>query len=72
MVALVTPMGEDGALDLRAFDRLVDFHIENGTDALIVAGTTGESATLSLAEHAELVRRCVNRARASLRWTPSS
>src|SRR5690606_33553573 len=63
MVALVTPMGEDGALDLRAFDRLVDFHIENGTSALVVAGTTGESATLTLAEHAELVRRCVNRAR---------
>ena len=63
MVALVTPMGEDGSLDLRAFDRLVEFHVENGTNALVVAGTTGESPTLTLAEHAELVRRAVNRVR---------
>ena len=63
MVALVTPMSEDGLLDLSAFDRLVDFHVEQGTCALVVAGTTGESATLSMAEHAELVRRAVNRTR---------
>ena len=63
MVALVTPMGDDGSLDLPAFDRLVEFHVEQGTCALVVAGTTGESATLSAAEQAELVRRAVNRAR---------
>ncbi|MEX0899120.1 MAG: 4-hydroxy-tetrahydrodipicolinate synthase [Gammaproteobacteria bacterium] len=63
MVALVTPMGENGSLDLRAFDRLVEFHVENGTNAIVVAGTTGESPTLSPAEHAELVRRAVNRVR---------
>lgn len=59
MVALVTPMGDDGSLDLKALDRLVEFHVENGTGALVVAGTTGESATLASAEHAQLLRRAV-------------
>ena len=63
MVALVTPMGDDGSLDLSAFDRLIEFHVEQHTCALVVAGTTGESATLSAAEQIELVRRAVSRAR---------
>lgn len=63
MVALVTPMDEAGALDLAAFDRLIDFHIEQGTDALVVAGTTGESATLTAVEQGQVVRRAVSRAR---------
>src|SRR3989344_3054258 len=49
MVALVTPMHEDGSLDYAALRRLIDFHVEQGTDALVVVGTTGESATLATA-----------------------
>ena len=60
LVAIVTPMTERGALDLRTFDRLLDWHIESGTDAIVVVGTTGESATLSPAEHCELVSHCVS------------
>ncbi|MCA1799152.1 MAG: 4-hydroxy-tetrahydrodipicolinate synthase [Xanthomonadaceae bacterium] len=59
MVALVTPMSEDGSVDFDAVERLVEFHADNGTDALVVAGTTGESATLTELEYIELVRRVV-------------
>ncbi len=59
MVALVTPMHEDGALDEAALERLVEFHIENGTDAIVAVGTTGESATLDHEEHAHVMRRVV-------------
>ncbi len=59
MVALVTPMRTDGALDERALARLVEFHLENGTDAIVVMGTTGESATLDGAEHCKVIRRVV-------------
>ncbi|MDS4029759.1 MAG: 4-hydroxy-tetrahydrodipicolinate synthase [Candidatus Contendobacter sp.] len=59
MVAVVTPMKEDGALDFEALARLVEFHIENGTDAIIAVGTTGESATVDFEEHIRLVRRVV-------------
>ena len=59
MVALVTPISADGALDFDALARLVEFHIENGTDALVAVGTTGESATLDVPEHIEVVRRVV-------------
>jgi 4-hydroxy-tetrahydrodipicolinate synthase len=62
MVALVTPMHADGSLDYEALDRLVDFHVENGTDALVAVGTTGESATLDEEEHCGVVRRVVKRA----------
>jgi len=62
MVALVTPMREDGALDVPALQRLVDFHIDNGTHALVPAGTTGESATLDMREHCEVIRLVVERA----------
>jgi hypothetical protein len=57
MVAIVTPMRADGALDFEALARLVEFHIENGTDAIIAVGTTGESATLDFEEHIRVVRR---------------
>ena len=63
MVALVTPMHEDGALDLEALERLVEFHVEQGTDAIVSVGTTGESATLDEAEHCEVIRRTVEFAR---------
>lgn len=56
MVALVTPMAEDGAVDYPALKRLVEFHIEQGTDAIVAVGTTGESATLDEEEHCEVIR----------------
>lgn len=59
MVAVVTPMTADGALDFEALARLVEFHIENGTDAIISVGTTGESATVDFEEHIQVVRRVV-------------
>jgi len=62
MVALVTPMQADGVVDDDALDRLVDFHVENGTDAIIAVGTTGESATLDEKEHCDVIRRVVDRA----------
>ncbi len=57
MVALVTPMNADGSLDWASLAGLVDFHLDNGTDAIIAVGTTGESATLDVAEHIEVIRR---------------
>lgn len=62
MVALVTPMNGDGSLDLEAVQRLVDFHAGAGTEALIIAGTTGESPCLSPAELERLVRAAVEAA----------
>ena len=59
LVALVTPMSPDGAVDYEAFERLIEHHIAAGTDGLVIAGTTGESATLSKPEHIDLVRRAV-------------
>ena len=55
--ALVTPMGADGAIDLESWDRLLDFHLREGSDGVVVGGTTGESPTLGEAELVELVRR---------------
>ena len=57
MVALVTPMDMDGVINYADLAKLIDFHVESGTQALIIAGTTGESATLNHDEHAELVAR---------------
>ncbi|MEX2165010.1 MAG: 4-hydroxy-tetrahydrodipicolinate synthase [Sulfuricaulis sp.] len=59
MVALVTPMKDDGALDWTALRRLVEFHIENGTDAIVAVGTTGESPTLDMDEHCEVISKTV-------------
>ena len=56
MVAIATPMHEDGAVDYDALAKYVEFHIENDTDALVPAGTTGESATLDHAEHCEVIK----------------
>ena len=59
LVAIVTPMRPDGAVDLEAWTRLLDFHLANGTDGIVVGGTSGESATLREAELRELtVRAC--------------
>ncbi len=57
LVALVTPMLSDGAVDYTQLEALIDFHVEQGSDALIIAGTTGESATLSPGEHCVLLKR---------------
>ncbi len=59
MVAMATPMHEDGVVDDEALTRLVEFHIDNGTDAIIAVGTTGESATLDHQEHNEVITRIV-------------
>ncbi|MFV0476453.1 MAG: 4-hydroxy-tetrahydrodipicolinate synthase [Parahaliea sp.] len=59
IVALVTPMQADGSLDWAALERLLDKHIEAGTSAIGAVGTTGESATLSVPEHCEVIQRCV-------------
>lgn len=59
MTALVTPFTRDGALDKDAFRRLVEWQIEEGTNGLVPVGTTGESPTLSHAEHREVVELCV-------------
>jgi len=59
IVAIITPMGDDGSLDLPAFDSLLDWHVASGTNAIVVVGTTGESATLTVEEHCDLVGSCV-------------
>ncbi len=60
-VALVTPMLENGELDWDSLDKLVDFHLAEGTDAIVAVGTTGESATLDCKEHCEVIKRVVER-----------
>jgi len=60
--AIVTPMHEDGSLDLPAFRKLVDWHVEEGTDAIVVVGTSGESATLDVEEHILMVKTAVEQA----------
>lgn len=60
MVALVTPMNEQGGLDWSSLSKLVDFHLQEGTHAIVAVGTTGESATLEVSEHIEVIRRVVD------------
>ena len=62
IVAIVTPMHEDGSLDLPGLRRLVDFHVQEGTDAIVIVGTTGESPTVNVDEHCELIRVTVDQA----------
>ncbi|MEG0967419.1 MAG: 4-hydroxy-tetrahydrodipicolinate synthase [Pseudomonas sp.] len=59
MVALVTPMDAQGRLDWDSLSKLVDFHLENGTHAIVAVGTTGESATLDVDEHIEVIKAVV-------------
>nr|WP_243755384.1 4-hydroxy-tetrahydrodipicolinate synthase [Thiomicrorhabdus sp. 6S3-12] len=61
MVALVTPMLEDESVDYAALEKLIEFHIESQTDAIVAVGTTGESATLDFDEHCEVVRFVVQK-----------
>jgi 4-hydroxy-tetrahydrodipicolinate synthase len=60
--AIVTPMLDDGGLDLPAFRQLIDWHVAEGTDALVVVGTSGESATLSVDEHTLMIQTAVEHA----------
>lgn len=62
IVAIVTPMHEDGSLDLPGLRRLVDFHVQEGTDAIVIVGTTGESPTVNVEEHCDLIRTTVEQA----------
>jgi 4-hydroxy-tetrahydrodipicolinate synthase len=63
IVAVVTPMHEDGTLDLDAYRRLIDWHIAEGTNAIVSVGTTGESPTVTPEEHGELIRVAVETAK---------
>ena len=58
-VAIVTPFHEDGSVNYNKLEELIDFQCNNGTDSIIICGTTGESATLTEAEHAEVIRKAV-------------
>ncbi|MGH8196136.1 MAG: 4-hydroxy-tetrahydrodipicolinate synthase, partial [Woeseiaceae bacterium] len=60
LVALVTPFDEHNRIDYAALGRLIEYHIAEGSDGLVIAGTTGESATLEKAEHAELIAKAVD------------
>lgn len=62
IVAIVTPMGEDGSLDFPGLRSLIDFHVAEGSDGIVVVGTTGESPTVDVDEHCELIRVAVDHA----------
>ncbi|MDE6751720.1 MAG: 4-hydroxy-tetrahydrodipicolinate synthase [Eubacterium sp.] len=59
-VAIITPMNEDGTVNYDEFAKFVDWQLENGTDAIVICGTTGESSTLEVDEHIECIRWCIN------------
>ena len=60
-VAIVTPLNADGAVNYEKFGELIEFQIANGTDAIIVCGTTGEASTLTHEEHLETIRYCIDK-----------
>ena len=62
IVAIVTPMHADGSLDLPGLRKLIDWHIAEGTDGIVIVGTTGESPTVSVEEHCELIKVAVEHA----------
>jgi 4-hydroxy-tetrahydrodipicolinate synthase len=62
LVAIVTPMHEDGSLDFARLRNLIDFHVAEGTDGIVVVGTTGESPTVDVEEHCELIKVTVEHA----------
>jgi 4-hydroxy-tetrahydrodipicolinate synthase len=61
IVAIVTPFKDTGEIDFETFDELIEFHISSGTDGIVVCGTTGETPTLSDAEDAQMIERCVKK-----------
>jgi len=60
LVAIATPMHEDGSLDFESMEELIEFHITNKTDAIVAVGTTGESATLDFNEHSEVIKTTIS------------
>lgn len=60
-VAIITPFHEDGSVDYEKFGEIIEFQIQNKTDAIIVCGTTGESSTLTHEEHLEVIRYCIQK-----------
>ena len=62
IVAIVTPMNADGSLDFERLKALIDFHVAEGTDGIVIVGTTGESPTVDVGEHCELIRVTVEHA----------
>ena len=60
-VAIVTPFKEDKTVDFDTFEKLINFQIENGTDAIVVCGTTGEPSTLSEDEQLNVIKFCVEK-----------
>ncbi|MEM7219466.1 MAG: 4-hydroxy-tetrahydrodipicolinate synthase [Pseudomonadota bacterium] len=62
LVAMVTPMHPDGSVHWQELDALIDWHVEQGTNGIVAVGTTGESATLEVGEHLEVIDACVKRA----------
>ena len=61
MVAIATPMNEDGSIDFVSYESLIEFHVKNSTDAIVPVGTTGESATIDSVEHCEIVSFVVDK-----------
>ena len=59
MVAITTPMQEDGSLDFESLEALIEFHIKNETDVIVSVGTTGESATLNFEEHSNVIKTTI-------------
>ncbi len=59
-VAIITPMNENGTVNYQEFAKFVDWQLDNGTDAIVICGTTGESSTLEVDEHIECIRWCIN------------
>jgi len=59
IVAIVTPMLEDGSVDWKGLEKLVEWHIEQGTNSIVAVGTTGEASTLSMAEHAQVIKEII-------------
>lgn len=66
IVAIVTPMLADGAVDYDRFDQLIDWHIASGTNGIVVVGTTGESPTLTMEEHCQVVKHCIEQVKGRL------
>src|SRR5690554_6500405 len=66
IVALVTPMLDDGKIDWEALDNLIVWHIQEGTKGIVAVGTTGESATLNVSEHCAVIRHVVEQANGRL------
>ena len=62
IVAIVSPMHEDGSLDLDSYRKLIDWHVQSGTAAIVAVGTTGESPTVDVEEHGTLIQVAVEQA----------